>query len=106
MGELESAAPDVRVVWCEEGNLGIALEQRSRLRDSLTVYQDLAREDQCACTLARRSETALEDELVEAYLQLARSTIHFPISSSRESATPADASAVSALTRHSARESP
>ncbi len=74
MVQLEPAAADVRMIRNEERDVGVDGDGRAGLVDGLAVDADLSGEDEGARPLARRRESALDEQRVEpqGLLQLVR----------------------------------
>ena len=103
MIQLESAAADERVIGDEEGDVGVHGDGRAGLVDGPAVDADLPGEDEGARPLARRRESALDEQRVEpqGLLQLVRAMTQPTIAGSwppRRAAT----SAARARSAHSA----
>jgi hypothetical protein len=64
MSELESAAASVWMIGCDEGDRRLVVDSRACFCRRAIVDCDLSCENQRACTLARWSESTLDDELI------------------------------------------
>ena len=77
MGELDPASAHVLMIGTINRHFRVHGNVRPRFGDGEPVDSDLAGQDQCARPLARRGETAVNDEHVEPglVLQFVRETI-------------------------------
>jgi hypothetical protein len=67
--ELDAAAPDVRMVWRDQRDLGGRVDLRAGFGLRAPVDADLSGKDQRARPLARRRQATFDDELVQADAQ-------------------------------------